>query len=226
MKCWNVETRLPAYLENAVSQGERSHLRSHVNSCPACAKKLEAQKQVPVALRSLPRLEPPADLAVRLMVMASKERTVDRSPRASFVRWRHNLALSMQNLMKPLALPAAGGLCAALLLFMTLAPAFTRHRSSLEDVPLCDLTPSTAPMLRTMAPIGFTDGDVDVDLKIDPQGHIMNYSIVGGYGHAELRRSIENNLLFTTFTPATAYGVPVPSSLRISFRSSSIEVKG
>ncbi|MBV8817174.1 MAG: zf-HC2 domain-containing protein [Acidobacteriaceae bacterium] len=223
-----MESRLPAFLENAVSQSERLQLRSHVNGCPACAKKLEAQRHVPAALGSLPRLQPPSDLEIRLRVMASRERAVDRSPRGSFDRWRRNLILNIELMMKPLALPAAGGLCAALLLFMTMAPAFTQHRVSLEDVPLCDLTPSTAPMLRTMAPIGFTDGDsdVDVDLKVDDQGRIVNYSIVGGGLHSDLRRSIENNLLFTTFTPGTAYGVPVPTTVRISFRSSSIDVKG
>jgi hypothetical protein len=226
MKCWTVESRLPAYLENAVSESERFQLRLHVDDCAACAKKLEAQRRVPIALRSLPRLKPPSEFTYRLRVLASKERGTDRTPGAAFRRFRQDVRLTLDNLMKPIALPAAGGLFAAFLLFTTLVPAFTQYGKSLEDVPLCDLTPSTAPMLKTMAPIGFTDCDVDVDLRIDPQGRIVNYSIVGGTGHADLRRSIENNLLFTTFTPATAYGVPIPTTVRLSFRNSRIDVKG
>jgi hypothetical protein len=160
--------------------------------------------------------------------MASKERQMDRTPGSGLRRWRDTTTLALQNLMKPIALPAAGGLAAALLLFMTLMPAVMFNRTSIEDVPLNDLTPSTAPTLKSLAPMGFQYGDAEVDLRIDDQGRIINYSIVGGSGHEQdaLHRSIENTLLFTTFTPATAYGVPTSSKLRLSFRSSRIDVKG
>jgi hypothetical protein len=56
----------------------------------------------------------------------------------------------------------------------------------------------------------------------------VNYSIIGADGHTadQLRRSIENNLLFTTFQPATAFGLPIAGKIRISFRSSRIDVRG
>ena len=228
MSCWNVERRLSAYLENAVSETERQQLRAHVLNCFGCTAKVQSQRQMRVSLRSLPRLVPPADLATRLRIHASKECRIDRTPGSRLRRWQVNAKLTLDNLMKPLALPAAGGLCSALLLFGTLVPAFTFNRAMVEDVPLCDLNPSTSPVLRTMAPLGFSYGDAEVDLKIDGHGRIVNFSILGGTGHERdaLRRSIENNLLFTTFTPATSYGVPIPASLRLSFQSSRIDVKG
>ncbi len=229
MTCWRVERRLSAYLENAVAETERQQLRAHVVSCSGCTAKVQSQRQMRSSLRSLPRLEPPSDLAIRLRVHASKERHTDRTPGSRLRRWRANAKLTLDNLMKPIALPAAGGLCTALLLFGTLVPAFTPSRIMVEDVPLCDLNPSTSPVLRTLAPFGFSSyGDAEVDLKIDGHGRIVNVSILGGTGHEQdaLRRSIENNLLFTTFTPATAYGVPIPATLRLSFTSSRIDVKG
>ncbi len=228
MTCWRVERRLSAYLENAVAETERQQLRTHVVSCSGCTAKVQSQRQMRSTLRSLPRLAPPSDLATRLRVDASKERHTDRTPGSRLRRWRVNAKLTLDNLMKPIALPAAGGLCSALLLFGTLVPAFTLNRTMAEDVPLCDLNPSTSAALRTLAPFGFSYGDAEVDLKIDGHGRIVNFSILGGAGHEQdaLRRSIENSLLFTTFTPATAYGVPVPASIRLSFTSSRIDVKG
>lgn len=228
MTCWKVERRIPAYLEQGVSESERHLLNSHFRKCSGCALKAESQRQVRTSLLSLPRLAPPKDLTMRLRVAASKERLKDRRPGSSIRRWESRTKLALNNLMKPIALPAAGGLCAALLLFMTLMPAFTFNRATIEDVPLNDLTPSTAPTLKSLAPMGFQYGDAEVDLRIDDQGRIINYSILGGAGHDQdsLHRSIENSLLFTTFTPATAYGVPTSSKLRLSFRSSRIDVRG
>ena len=39
-------------------------------------------------------------------------------------RWRDRVELSLRNLMRPLALPAVGGLCSAVFLFSTLVPMF------------------------------------------------------------------------------------------------------
>jgi hypothetical protein len=69
--------------------------------------------------------------------------------------------------------------------------------------------------------------DAMVDLKIDDRGRIINYSIVGAPGPADqLRHSIENSLLFTEFWPATNFGRPIAGTIRISFRSSHIDVRG
>lgn len=185
------------------------------------------QRRIRQALRSLPHRTPPAELTVRLRVSASHERArnTGRKSRAGFSFDR--LGLALDNLMKSLALPAAGGLCAAILLFMILIPTFSGafYMGTAIDVPT---GLSTGPAVKSLAPIGFQYGDAEVDLRIDEQGRIINYSIVGGQGIEKdaLRRSIENNLLFTQFTPATAFGIPITSTLRLSFSSSRIDVKG
>ena len=116
----------------------------------------------------------------------------------------------------------------AVFLFSTLVPTF-RAAFALDngpgDVPTM-LT--TEPTLKFMAPVAFFNGDAVVDLKIDDQGRIINYSILGAPGPAsdQLRHSIENSLLFTEFWPATNFGRPIAGTIRISFRSSHIDVRG
>jgi hypothetical protein len=126
--------------------------------------------------------------------------------------------------MRPLAVPLAGGICSALLLFALLVPSFSWVPSA-QDVPI---GLSTAATVKSMAPIGFEDGEAVVDVTIDDQGRLVDFNILHGHGPANdsFCRSVENALLFTVFTPGTAFGQPVGGKLRLTFRSSSVEVKG
>jgi hypothetical protein len=213
-------------LDDAVSAEERRTLKRHLNGCRECALESERYSVLRAKLRSLPAPMPPADLTTRLRVVASKVRMESFS--SPWSRWRDRVALSLRNLMRPLALPAVGGLCSAVFLFSTLVPTF---KSAFALSPSGDFPTmlSTQPMLKYMAPVAFSNnGDAVVDLQLDDQGQIVNFTIVSAPGqHSDvLRRSIENNLLFTEFWPATTFGRGVAGTIRISFRSSRIDVRG
>lgn len=224
MECWIVKSRISGYIEGAISGDERREVRVHLSGCPTCSRESEKYLRIRSALRSLPERVPPPELAARLRVVASRELARAQRVTPGVGKWADNLRLILQNLMRPLALPLVGGVCSAIFLFGTLVPTFTLHKTP-GDVPT---GLSTEPMVKSMAPLGFMDGDAVVDLRIDEEGRIVNYSIIGAEGLKadQLRRSIENNLLFTTFTPATAFGKPIAGTIRISFRSSRIEVRG
>src|SRR5437588_2023733 len=221
MKCWTVRRKISSSLDESLPDKEGLALRMHLRDCGGCSRRSEVYRLSRRALRSLPQRIPPVELTTRLRVVASRARAQSAAGRSGIRGWTDRLKLALDNLMKPLALPAAGGLCAALLLFTILVPTFSGafFLVSAGDVPT---GLSTDPVLKSMAPIGFHYGDAEVDLRIDEQGRIINYSIVGGQGLDKdaMRRSIENNLLFTQFAPATAFGVPVTGTLRLSFRRS------
>lgn len=229
MECWNAKTKISAYLDNAMPAEERQDLRQHLNSCRTCARESGEQLRLRKAIRSLPRMRPPADLALRLRVSASKARAEVFGP-SRWERWYDRLSLALENLMRPLALPAAGGLCSAIFLFSTLVPTFNpayamARAASPFDPPTMLIT---EPMVKYMTPIAF-DADAVVDVNIDDHGCILGYTIVSSNGpeDQQLRRAIENNLLFTEFWPATAFGVPVAGTIRISYRSpAGIDVRG
>ena len=216
-------------MDDALPVEERQAVRQHLSACHACTRESSEQQRIREAMRSLPRRTAPPDLTMRLRVAASKARMETRGP-GRWSRLKDRVELTLSNLMRPLALPAAGGLCSALFLFAALAPAFTptfamMRQSSPWDVPTML---STQPMVKYVAPVAF-GGDAVVDLSLDDHGCMIGYTIVSSStGDTEqLRRSIENNLLFTEFWPATAFGVPVAGSIRISYRSpAGIDVKG
>lgn len=227
MKCSIAKSKIPAYLDNAVSDQERKELGSHLKACRSCADTWQQHLQVRDAVRSLARRELPVDLAIRLRVMASQERNL----RIGFARtcWE-SFVFRINNLLRPLAVPLAGGIAAAVVIFAALVPTLS-HPVATSDVPCVVFT---QPILESMSPIGFTPADAIVDLRIDQQGRIVNYSIVESAGHVDaIHRSIENSLLFTRFKPATLApnscsdcGVPMSGTVRMVLRSSHIEVKG
>jgi hypothetical protein len=225
MECWSVKERVSAYLDGAISAEERSLLKGHLNDCRACALESERHSQLRAKLRSLPKRMPPAELTTRLRVVASKVRM--ESFASPWSRWRDRVELSLRNLMRPLALPAVGGLCSAVFLFSTLVPTFKSAflLSESGDIPT---TLTTEPMLKCTAPIAFGDRDAVVDLRLDDQGQIVNVTIVSAPGEQNdaLRRHIENHLLFTEFWPATTFGRGVAGTIRISFRNNRIDVRG
>lgn len=228
MECESVKRRVSAYLDGVVSSDERRLLKRHLNSCRECALESERYSQMRERLRLLPKRVPPADLTTRLRVVASKVRMESFGGATRWTRWCDRMELSLRNLMRPLALPAVGGLCSAVFLFSIFVPMFKSAfaMSSTTDIPTML---STQPMLRYMAPVAFAaNGDAVVDLHLNDQGQIVDFSIISAPGQQSdtLRRSIENSLLFTEFWPATTFGRGVASTIRIFFRSSRIDVRG
>jgi Putative zinc-finger len=228
MECGSAKQRLSAYLDDAVSAEERRLLKRHVSACRECALESEHYAQLRENLRSLPQPVPPPDLTTRLRVVASKARMESFGGASPWRRWRDRVELSLHNLMRPLALPAAGGLCSAVFLFSTFVPLFksANPMNASGDVPTML---ATQPMLKYMAPVAFANnGDAVVDLQLDDQGQIFDFTIVSAPGEQSetLRRSIKNSLLFIEVWPATTFGHGVAGTMRISFRSSRIDVRG
>lgn len=175
------------------------------------------------ALRSLrPRVQP-LGLRTSLRVLASRELR-----RRTGIVWLDRVHLFFDNLMRPLALPFAGGIFSTVLLFsMCLAPSYPMRGQGSFDVPI---TGTTQPTVKGTGPILPTGNDVTVYVTIDRQGRMVDYAIVSGGNGTDndpLRRNIEIQLLLTEFNPATtAFGQPTSGKMRLSLRSSSIDVRG
>jgi hypothetical protein len=214
-------------LDNTVPAQERRMLKRHLNGCRQCSLESERYSELREKLRSLPKRIPPVELTTRLRVVASKVRMESFGGAGSWSRWRDRVELYLRNLMRPLALPAAGGLCSAVFLFSTLVPTFKSAfvLNAPGDIPT---TLSTEPMLKYAAPIAFTDRDAVVDLQLDDQGRIVDFTIVSAPGqqNENVSRHIKNHLLFTEFWPATTFGRGVAGTIRISFRNNRIDVRG
>ena len=83
--------------------------------------------------------------------------------------------------------------------------------------------------MKGFSSIGTAGEDVVLDVALDHSGRMVDYTILStGYmPDANSRRKLENLLVFqTTFVPATSFGQPTPSKIRLWLSSSRIDVKG
>jgi hypothetical protein len=175
-------------------------------------------------LRNLPARMPPSGLRTSLRVLASRER---QRILASQISWRDRLNLWATNLMRPLALPLAGGIFSTVALFsICLGPMYSVRADDSSDIPT-GLT--TAATVKSTAPLAGSCGDVVVDVIVDETGRMVDYKVVSGFNvltSAQIRRSLENRLIFTTFEPVTQFGHATSGKLRLYFRNSEVDVKG
>lgn len=222
----------------AISLQERAAFYSHIRECSQCDLRSRQHLLVRNALKSLPETRMPSDLTVRLRTVAARERAAKSAAAADHCGSRKSrfpeiwfseaswtrLKLNFQDVMRPLAVPLATGICSAIVLFSMLVPNLTMEQKGRPDVPTVLSTKAT---VKNMAPLGFS-GEAVVDLIVDGNGRAIDYSIVSevGVDKEVLRRSIENTLLFTVFTPGTTFGQPMPGRIRLTFRNSVIDVRG
>jgi hypothetical protein len=177
-------------------------------------------------LNKLPQQAPPAHLSSALRVMASRERARVLVRKDPVGYYGGRLRLFIDNLMRPLALPFAGGLVATVVLFSMLVPSFIlRQNPRINDVLLTSLI-YTHPQVKEQAPFELMyEIDATVEVDIDAEGRAIGYTLPdGASASAADRRRIESNLLWTTFTPATAYGRPTLGKMFLSFTRTSMTI--
>lgn len=227
LACWRVGGKLSAYADGVLSNAERRGVSVHLRECRACGSRHEELMRTRSALKRLPPVAPPDELNTKLQELAVQEalfrQNVLRGESAMQFSW-DSLKVRASNAMRPLAIPFAGGLVSALVLFSMLVPAYPgAARFTANDVPTSF---HQEPTVKSVAPFALSDDDLEVEITVDDQGHVIDYSLPQGKVSAELRREIENSLLFTRFTPAMSFGQPTTGRIRLSFRRSYIDVKG
>jgi hypothetical protein len=124
--------------------------------------------------------------------------------------------------------PALGGLLAAFLLFLFLVPVYPVRtvNAAMLDVPT---RLSTNASLKKMGSFTTVSTPVTLIVQVNRSGRVVGYQIQDGYAEMQneaTRRSIEQILLFTVFTPATNFGKPVSAVVTISVGHNDVLVRG
>jgi hypothetical protein len=169
------------------------------------------------ALLDLPVAPTPPDLSARLRVIASHE----RRRRLHRHRWLERVWLELNDILKPIAVPACGGLLASMLLFSCLMDTLNVQQYLSKDIPLGIYTQVS---VDELSPFAGNGGDVMVEVTIDPNGRVSDYSIPNGKVSQDQLRQIGNLILFSTFRPATAYGQPVSGKILVALHH--INIRG
>ena len=225
------------FLDRKLAEEERGNVSTHLESCPACTARLQSMQSLRAALRLMGQAPVPAALATQLRVLASHERLRHASGSAFATRlryWGERLDLLFQNMMRPMAVPLAGGLLSALLLFGMLVPKLVFHHDFSDDLQLSLASDPEGHLVESLpgegSPIWLWKGgsvrlepvgdavesgsdSTVLELTIDEYGRVASYSVNRG----QLTPEMESLILFSRFTPASFFGKNTWGKVRVSF---------
>src|SRR4051812_16322058 len=173
MICRIARRRKAEYVDGRMREQERKRLAAHLHDCDSCSLEFEQARSIRASLNGLPRPAAPDDLRTALMVLASQERQAVIEHSGSYLRRvLHDWRMRVDEFMRPLTIPATGGLLSSFILFGALALTIsTTTRAVSYEVPLFykdHFDANLVPMeLRS---------SVVLTLSLDGAGRITDYS--------------------------------------------------
>ncbi len=223
MTCVEARPLFALYLDNAVTGAEMHALSEHVSACPGCrseSRKLENARQ---AVASLGRKPAPSDLGLRIRLALSRERS------RTWRRFMQAYMVRLENGVNAFMFPATAGILTAIIFFSAVTGFFVPARSGADVlVPGLYLPARLQPPQTAMSSVADTDLNLDAPVVIqafvDATGRVENYEIIAGPDNDQVRSQLNRALLFTSFSPAYAFGQPVAGKAVICF--SHVNVKG
>lgn len=240
MNCSEVREYLPGYLDGALPEERdgcsRAAVHEHLSACDECRHELSRYQKMQQLMAQSAVVEPPAELGVEIRSALARVRE-----RTSFGDWlrrlRDRAELIRANSVAPLALPATGGLVAALLVFAVVLPFYAANASTLQglngysdDLPTAVLAPARLEILAGFSASGLGDsnsiaGMVVVEASVGVGGDVVDYRILAGPDDATVRHQLDNILLLSRFRPQMSFGRAIPGG-RVVLTFSTVNVKG
>jgi hypothetical protein len=231
MNCRQAERHLPGYLDGGNSPANHASLREHLASCADCQLQLERYRRLSICLANVHAAVPPPDLALRIRIRAARHVT----PAARLRKVWSTASLTFENILKPLAVPATGGILTALLVFVLVA------HNILVGVPM-GIVPNDLPLnlvqparLESLAPFPLPgssgnagdSGSVPLLLEatLNAQGQVVSYRILAGPHDQAVQRQIDQVMMFSHFRPETSFGRPQAGG-RVLLSFSEVRVHG
>jgi Putative zinc-finger len=240
MKCTAVRANLAGYMDDAIDGAaqvrNRVRVREHLDGCSSCREELERFRKLSALLSRVPRSLPSADLATRIRVAAAQSPDRQDAP-STWRRMRDRAEILLDNVFRPITLPATGGFVSAILVFVVvlqlIVPGIT-VRAVQNDVPLNILRPAELITLsdypQAWAPEQH-DSELSLphglllDVTVDAHGGMVGYQILSGPHSVDLRHQLDQMLLFSRFRPMLSFGRPTAGG-HVILSFSAVHVRG
>ena len=226
MSCQTIRKSVSDFLDQRMAGAERNRVAQHMSGCRECAAYFDQVSQLRQGLRTLPTVPVPRRLRTQLQIVASREHARWNSTKTLPLAVRNlidHVRLAADNMMRPLALPFAGGLASALLLFSVLVPTLGVRPAVGTDVPSGLYTSAT---LVEVSPVVMNSDGTVIELFVDAKGQAMDYSVQRGEMSPALQADLNQMMVFSRFTPATWFGQPTNGKVLVSFRRVHYVVRG
>jgi Putative zinc-finger len=201
------------YLDDVLSWREAASLERHFEICRDCAQAYQEMATLKKLVRSLSRLDPPEDLALRVKIKVSKlnqpsiiERILSR----------------LDSALRPIAIPAFSGVVLTFLFFVVLWSTFLPGASVIasdKDIPLNLFTePRANPLymsrLLQLEHFKSVTEPIPVEIQVGHDGRVVDYKILSGPQDLATIRNLNQFLYFELIlSPATLFGRPTSGKL-------------
>jgi len=129
----------------------------------------------------------------------------------------------VENALKPLLIPATGGVLTAIICFCLIMGSQVVPITDTPDVTVQLTTPAR---VQALAPMDFNTGDNGLVLvtQINAEGRVTGYRVLSGERSPELMQRLDRMIYFSVFQPATMFGKPTDGEVVLSLRR--ITVRG
>ncbi len=216
MKCWIAKRRIADYVDGRLRGSERLRVAAHLRGCASCSLRFEQIHSVRSALGNLPGTASPAALSTALRVKASQERQATLETHGSrlqriWERWK----MRVDDFMRPLTIPATGGLLSSVILFGGFAFTVGSYASVVSyEVPVLN----AYRMHANLVPLQL-QSSVTLTLSLDPNGRITDYTAQGASSSfvGDATRLHHNNIALPAFRSVLALPQPISSDISIRF---------
>lgn len=216
MNCWSTKRRREDFVDDRLRPSERARIASHIAECQSCAVEFDQARAVRNTLRKLAAPKLPSNLRLALRVKASQERSAVENHRGSrLVRLWEGWLYRIDELMRPLTIPATGGLLSSIILFGALTFTIGSTTASANyEVPVVyadQMEANLVPMqLKT---------SVLLTLSLDGKGHITDYAFRDKSAAfvGDATRLQYNNIAMPDFPSVLAITSPINRDISIKF---------
>jgi hypothetical protein len=216
MNCWSVKRQSTDYVDGRLRSVERAKIQAHLLKCDACDERIGQISAVRSSLNNLAQPLAPASLRTRLCVAASQERrTVLEANGSAWRRAWNNWKFRVDQFMRPMTIPATGGVLSSVLLFGALA--FTISTSTRQvgyEVPVMFEEHMDANLVPTEL-----RSSVVLTLNLDGKGRITEYAVRDGSGSfvGDVGRLQYNNICLPQFPSVLGLSRPTSREIQVSF---------
>lgn len=216
MNCWSAKRRREDFIEDRLRPNERSRVSAHLAECQSCSIEFEQARAVRSNLRRLPSPKVPSQLRTALRVKASQERfAVEHHQGSPLVRLWENWLYRLDELMRPITIPATGGLLSSLMLFGALTFTIgTTGVSANYEVPVFYADPLQANLVPMQL-----QSSVLLTLSLDGKGHITDYAFrdKSDFYVGDATRLQYKNIAMPDFPNVLAITSPINRDISIRF---------
>lgn len=211
INCQNAKRSSTAYVDGRLRSDERLGVAAHLSECDTCTSYFEEIVSLRAALQLLQAPAPPSRLTTALQVIASRERASVIETHGS--RWSgvwEKWKFKFNGFMRPLAVPATGGLVSSILLFtMFVLTVGTSTQIVSYEVPLNEQA--------SLVPVELSSHPVFVNMSLDSNGRLADFAM--NDPTCKLRAGLQRQRASITVPVfATVFGVTQPISGDIQIR--------